>query len=550
MTPRKVTTRGITSHGINRRGVAIRGVTGRHRLGPAIARLLASVLLCTCASLAVGVAVGTHATFARLERYAHRLLSFAEAYNREIASTRLAVDASPYPFCSADDITRLRHLVFEAHIIKDIGRIRDGKLTCTSTLGLLPAPLAQPSASIVTPSGISIYLNRPLLAAPGLFGDITRSGLVNFVAVHGAFDHLREAPMLYSTTLANHSTGLVLRTAGEPLALTSAEVLSEKTLFRNGVLYIARCSERYAPCAITSIRLSEAWRAEAHVLNGFLAIGAIAGLALGVTRMLRPHRRSLVSQLRRALRRNLITLVYQPIVDVKTGEILGAEALARWIDEDGNYIRPDVFVAAAEELGFIGKLTRNVLGIIAAELGDFLRDHPSFRVNVNISAGDLADPKFVPMLEKLLRRHRIRPQSISLELTERSTADHALAIASIGRLRSLGHTFLIDDFGTGYSSLAYLNQLQVDGIKIDRAFTDAVGTDSLTAVIVPQILAIARTLDITVVVEGVERANQAAYFAELDQPILAQGWHFGEPVPIRELLYLYEIKQEERQLVH
>jgi sensor c-di-GMP phosphodiesterase-like protein len=234
--------------------------------------------------------------------------------------------------------------------------------------------------------------------------------------------------------------------------------------------------------------------------------------------------------------------MYQPIVDVKTGRILGAEALARWTDEDGQYIRPDVFVAAAEELGFVGKLTRVVLRQIVGELGEFLRANPGFHVNVNIAAADLADTRFLPMLEKLLAKNGIHPQSINLELTERSTADHHLAISSIGKLRERGHEFYIDDFGTGYSSLSYLNELAVDAIKIDRAFTDAIGTGSLTAVIVPQILAMAEALHVKVVVEGVERAEQSDYFANLDQEILAQGWHFGEAIPAPDLLKLIASK--------
>jgi sensor c-di-GMP phosphodiesterase-like protein len=129
-----------------------------------------------------------------------------------------------------------------------------------------------------------------------------------------------------------------------------------------------------------------------------------------------------------------------------------------------------------------------------------------------------------------------------MELTERSTADHPLAVAAIRKLRARGHQFYIDDFGTGYSSLAYLNELAVDAIKIDRAFTDAVGSGSLTAVIVPQILAMAAKLKVKVVVEGVERADQTAYFASLDQEILAQGWHFGEAIPAQEMLVLMASK--------
>ena len=510
-------------------------------------RSLAAVTICAFGGLAIGLSVASHATIARLDRYARRLLEFAEAYNTEISTTLNAVNASPYPFCSDEDIARLRHLVFEGHVVKDIGRVRAGKVYCTSTVGKLPVSVAHPKPDIVTPSGISIWLNQPLINAPGLSGDITESGEADFVAVHDVFGHLREEPMLYTTSLANRRTGQVLRSAGDPLVLTNTEVLEEKTILRGDILYLARCSSHYAPCMITGIRLHDAWEAESSVIAGFLEIGTMAGLALGATLILRPHKRSLVTQLRRALRRNLITVVYQPIVDVKTGVIVGAEALARWTDEDGNYVRPDIFVAAAEELGFIGKLTRSVLRLIAAEMGSFLREHPGFHVSVNIAAADLADPQFLPMMEKILRRNRIHPQSIGLELTERSTADHALAVSSISKLRARGHTFYIDDFGTGYSSLAYLNELSVDAIKIDRAFTDAVGTESLTAVIVPQILAMANTLGVTVVVEGVERAEQSAYFANIDQPILAQGWHFGEPVPAGDLIRLIEMKQSKSQ---
>jgi sensor c-di-GMP phosphodiesterase-like protein len=268
-------------------------------------------------------------------------------------------------------------------------------------------------------------------------------------------------------------------------------------------------------------------------------------MALGFTLILQPRKRSLATQLRRALRRNQLTVMYQPIVDVKTGRILGVEALARWTDEEGQYIRPDIFVAAAEELGFIGKLTRVVLQIIVEELGTFLRANPEFHVNVNIAAADLADPSFLPMLEKLLSKHGVSSRSINLELTERSTADHHLAISSISKLRERGHEFYIDDFGTGYSSLKYLNELAVDAIKIDRAFTDAIGTNSLTAAIVPQILAMAEALHVKVVVEGVERAEQSNYFANLDQQILAQGWHFGEAIPCKDLLILIESKRAE-----
>jgi sensor c-di-GMP phosphodiesterase-like protein len=508
-------------------------------------RLVVVVLLCSAMGLAVGLGVAFKLTERKLDRYARELLHYAEDYNSEISSTLDKVNASDFPFCSDQEIAQLRTLVFEGHLVKEIGRVRDGKLYCTSAKGRLDPPFPQTKPDIVMPSGRKVWLNTPLVTIPGMLGDVTQSGEANFVALQGAFAHLGEAPMIYTTTLTNRITNQVLRTAGDPLPLTNTEIFGERQVIRHDAFYMSRCSATYAPCMITGITLQNAWMENYSLIGGFVLIGALGGMALGFTLILQPRKRSLATQLRRALRRNQLTVMYQPIVDVKTSRILGAEALARWTDEEGQYIRPDIFVAAAEELGFIGKLTRVVLQIIVEELGSFLRANPDFHVNVNIAAADLADPHFLPMLEKLLHKHKIPPRSINLELTERSTADHHLAISSISKLRERGHEFYIDDFGTGYSSLKYLNELAVDAIKIDRAFTDAIGTNSLTAAIVPQILAMAESLHVKVVVEGVERAEQSNYFANLDQEILAQGWHFGEAVPVKDLLILLESKRLE-----
>jgi sensor c-di-GMP phosphodiesterase-like protein len=505
-------------------------------------RMAGLVVLCAFAGLTIGIGVACRATEMRVARYTNRLLRYAETFTNEINTTLDAVNASPYAFCSDEDIARLRTLVFQGHLVKDIGRVRNGIVYCTSMNGRFAQPVVKDKPDIVTRSGRSVWLNRPLLSAPGMSGDITQSGEADFVAARYAFGHLREAPMTYTTTLTNRAANQVLRTAGDPLALTNAEVFNERELIRNNIFYVSRCSAVYAPCMVGGISLRDAWQLNNAVIAGFVGLGTLAGFALAFTMLLQPRKRSLATQLRRALRRNLLTVVYQPIVEVRSGRILGAEALARWTDEDGQYVRPDVFVAAAEELGFIGKLTRVVLRLVVAEFGEYLRTHPDFQINVNISATDLADPQFLPMLEKLLRQHGIASNSINLELTERSTADHPLAISAIRKLRSRGHRFYIDDFGTGYSSLSYLNELSVDAIKIDRAFTDAVGTGSLTAAIVPQILAMAEKLHVKVVVEGVERAEQSAYFANLDHEILAQGWHFGEAIPANDILVLLEKK--------
>jgi sensor c-di-GMP phosphodiesterase-like protein len=152
------------------------------------------------------------------------------------------------------------------------------------------------------------------------------------------------------------------------------------------------------------------------------------------------------------------------------------------------------------------------------------------------------------MLERTVKFGQISAASLGIEITESSTALHEVAKETIRRLRAIGHAVHIDDFGTGYSSLAYLHDLSVDAIKIDRAFTRAIGTEAVTVSILPQILAMAKALEIEVIVEGIETAQQADYFAGCGQHILAQGWFFGRPVPAHGFRRLFA-ESERKELV-
>jgi len=224
--------------------------------------------------------------------------------------------------------------------------------------------------------------------------------------------------------------------------------------------------------------------------------------------------------------------------------IVGAEALARWTDEEGESIRPETIVALAEAEGFVSEITRFVLTRAIHEIGPLLESHPHFRLSFNMAPSDLADPRLLLLLDERLQDARVTPANIAFELPERATSNREVAVAAIARLRERGHAVFIDDFGTGYSNLAYLTELNVDGIKINRSFIATIGTDSVTASIVPQILAVARALSLKVVVQGVEREEQARYFASGDPRILGQGWFFGLPVPARSLMYLCAEKSE------
>jgi sensor c-di-GMP phosphodiesterase-like protein len=235
-------------------------------------------------------------------------------------------------------------------------------------------------------------------------------------------------------------------------------------------------------------------------------------------------------QLRRAVERDELKVVYQPIVNLATQQIVGAEALARWTDEEGNEVKPDVFVKLAEERGYVGGITKTVLRNILRDFATTLQSRLGFHISINVSAQDLSDPAFLPTLNESLRKARVNPESLIIEITERSAADSDAAMETIRDLRRMGHSIHIDDFGTGHSNLDKLLYLHADTIKIDKAFTDVIGTESLGATILPQILKMAKSLNLEVVVEGVETVNQADYFSPGEQKIYAQGWLYGRPM--------------------
>jgi sensor c-di-GMP phosphodiesterase-like protein len=178
-----------------------------------------------------------------------------------------------------------------------------------------------------------------------------------------------------------------------------------------------------------------------------MALGGMTGALFGfVISLIYRHSRSMEQQLRRAIRRDQLRLVYQPIVDLASRRIVGAEALARWTDEDGFAVGPDIFIKIAEERDFVGSITRLVVRHALRDFAATLRANPDFRLSINVAAADLADPQFLPMLDNALKRAEVRAQSVAIEITESSTALYKVAMETIHQLRRRGHSVHIDDF--------------------------------------------------------------------------------------------------------
>jgi sensor c-di-GMP phosphodiesterase-like protein len=499
--------------------------------------ILATALGAGCGALA-GYVVGRILTLnhveMRLKPYCERILREGETSAAEARSVLAQINDSPYAFCSDQEIVWIRKRIFQSEYLKEGGRIRDGRIQCSATLGRVDKP-SEAVPDFTQSSGIKLYRNLPPFLIHGQNVISVQLGESFVVYSPWNLKDLGAAPMHFTVTEQDVPTQRTGRLVGEQSTAPESILLREGERKQDGQMYFTECSSRFNACFTTYISDREALEWNRAEFSAYIVFGLLSGglLALACSLVYR-LRGSLAYQLRRSVSRNELGVVYQPIVDLATGRIVGAEALVRWIDDEGRKVSPEVFVRIAEERGFVGELTALVVRRALREFAGTLGRRSDFHISINVTAADLSDEKFLPMLEDAIRQHKLKAQSVTLELTEGSAARHALAHDAIRDLRQMGHRVHIDDFGTGYSSLSYLHSLSIDAIKIDKSFTRSIGTYSVTVGILPQILAMAETLKLAVIVEGIETAEQAQYFSNLEQKVLAQGWFFGYPVSAAE----------------
>jgi diguanylate cyclase (GGDEF)-like protein/PAS domain S-box-containing protein len=241
----------------------------------------------------------------------------------------------------------------------------------------------------------------------------------------------------------------------------------------------------------------------------------------------------LETDLRRAVEHDEITVHYQPIVSLTTGEVTGFEALARWRHPQRGIVLPDEFIPLAEETGLILSLGPSLLREACREVAQ-LRDG-RLTVSVNLSARQLADDGLLEGIDEALAGAGLAASRLKLEVTESAIMSNAeAAIAVLRQLRTRGVGIQIDDFGTGYSSLSYLQKLPVDTLKIDRSFVSRIDDAGEKAEIVESIIALARSLDLDVIAEGIETERQLARLRML-RCDGGQGFLLSKAIPVEAL---------------
>jgi diguanylate cyclase (GGDEF)-like protein/PAS domain S-box-containing protein len=248
------------------------------------------------------------------------------------------------------------------------------------------------------------------------------------------------------------------------------------------------------------------------------------------------ERFELERKLRRALENEDFSLAYQPRVDLRSGRLVGVEALLRWRVEGNTSIPPSRFIPIAEESGMIVAMGKWVLQAACAQNKAWQdAGMPPFVMSVNVSARQFRQNNLLQTIAEVLAATGLEPRYLEIELTESAVMhDAEQFIAMLTSLKRLGVSIAVDDFGTGYSSLSYLKRFPVDRLKVDRSFVKGLPDDSDDAAIVRAIIALGRNLGLRVLAEGVESAEQLAFLRDNDCDEL-QGYYFGEPMTARDI---------------
>jgi sensor c-di-GMP phosphodiesterase-like protein len=471
----------------------------------------------------------------RLESELDAMVSYASSHAADVlleveaAIADVAFDARAG--CSLALVDELERRISASRVLTNMGLVSAaGSVGCTAR-GLLRPPVPLEPLELLGSSDALVRLTMPVegMLVPG----------AAIVAMHV----LRGGDRLGATFAPRDLVDLSLPEIAEQLARVRVSVEGTELARRNppipqGGPLIARSAPGgvlgvEAEVALPRALVTARWRNTAWLHGG---LGGLAGLVLVLGALhVAGRRASLTDELVEALENQEFEVHYQPVMDLQAGRCIGAEALIRWRHPERGMVSPDLFIALAEETGYIVPITRWLMGRIGDEMGQRLRADPEFHIAINLAPAHFETMEVVEDVRAIAAQHDLAPGQLLFEATERGLMDDETCQKVIDALGELGSAVAIDDFGTGYSSLAYLDRFRLDYLKVDKAFVANIGTDAPTADLAGVIIAMAGSIGLKVIAEGVETEAQAAYLRERGVHY-AQGWLYSKPLPAPSFL--------------
>ena len=246
-----------------------------------------------------------------------------------------------------------------------------------------------------------------------------------------------------------------------------------------------------------------------------------------------------------AVAKNELRLHYQPILDIRSGRVVGAETLLRWENSHLGLLLPDDFIPLAEDNGLINQFGEWVIREACSQFKTWKQcGLEDMNIAINLSSLQFNQPSFIPMIAEVIQEFGVNPEFLTFELTESMImADNENMLEILNNLKSLGVKLALDDFGTGYSSLRYLNRFPLDSLKIDRSFVEELPNSPDASAIVNAILALAEALNLKTVAEGVETQQQNVFLQNTSCNAV-QGYYFSKPMSVTEFQHYWELKNK------
>ncbi len=465
---------------------------------------------------------------------AKRAVSLAEFRVGQVVHSLNDLAAVGVDSCRPEDVTLMRQAAFTTAPIKEIAVLGpDDKTLCTD--------------SDLPPRERKLLSSEPLAGADGFTLDIIRLGngenMVRLRRKTGAGPNAIAAlvpavlflPMMSTNGELFSAYASMVTPGGVTIAAAGAEPAAA---------FVARLkSDVYGFSAEISLPRAQALAGQADLQRlGVFATSVIALLLIGFG-LVMPRRRNTsnpVAELERALDAGEFVPYYQPIVDIRSGQLRGAEVLVRWRKPDGTLVPPASFIPLAESSGLILEMTRDLMRRVCAEAGPAIGRRPGLKISFNFAGKLFADEGIVKDVRNIFSASPIHLSQVVLEVTERDQVENLTETRRIiAALQGLGVRIAIDDVGTGHSGLSYMLKLGVDIIKIDKMFVDSIGTDRNSTTIVETLVDLAHNMRMDVVAEGVENFEQVMHLRELGIRS-AQGYVFAPPLPGSAFLQLVE----------
>jgi sensor c-di-GMP phosphodiesterase-like protein len=467
-------------------------------------------------------------------RYAQDVMRRSEDTADQFGKAIRRLNTDHLARCSPEEIELMRQIDIGSSHLQMIARISGTVIECTSLGTTHPIDVGKPT--IITEHRTQEWTRIEFGAKqPDQLGLLARDGVAVLIDSSMILDIQTEGKDVGLALIVPSSTDHVrIVQSGSTLPphwFRPAPRGSAISFMDDGYMVSQVRSTKLDLAAVSVMPRFDAYTHVRHFVAIFVPIGLLCGCGLAWAVMyVARTRSSLPALLRTAARRRHFYVEYQPVVETATGRCVGAEALVRW-KLDGTVISPGHFVPLAEESGLITQVTENVIAIVARDLPRLLQIDPDFRVAINLSATDLRSMGTIAMLKDLLHSSGAHPRNIVIEATEHGFLQGPHSREVISGIRSLGFEVAIDDFGTGYSSLSCLQNLDLDVLKIDKAFVDTIGTDGVTSQVVLHIISMAHSLRMCMIAEGVETESQARFLQSRGVEF-AQGWLFGKPLGI------------------